>query len=65
VEVFNSEVAREDAIRLTATCIIDGEAGCCGDDGVPSFDRIGNRRHDDLVFLYAFDLIELNGARPA
>jgi len=21
------------------SCIIDGEAVCCGDDGVPSFDR--------------------------
>jgi bifunctional non-homologous end joining protein LigD len=28
---------------------------------VPSFDRIRNRRHDASVFLYAFDLIELNG----
>jgi bifunctional non-homologous end joining protein LigD len=34
---------------------------CCGHDGVPSFDRIRYRRHDDSVFLYAFDLIELNG----
>jgi bifunctional non-homologous end joining protein LigD len=34
---------------------------CCGDDGVPSFDRIRYRRNDDCVFLYAFDLIELNG----
>ncbi len=43
------------------SCIIDGEAVCCGDDGVPSFDRIRHRRHDASVFLYAFDLIELNG----
>jgi bifunctional non-homologous end joining protein LigD len=43
------------------SCIIDGEAVCCGDDGVPSFDRIRYRRHDGAVFLYAFDLIELNG----
>ena len=43
------------------SCIIDGEAVCCGDDGVPSFDRIRYRRHDGTVFLYAFDLIELNG----
>jgi bifunctional non-homologous end joining protein LigD len=43
------------------SCIIDGEAVCCGDDGVPSFDRIRYRRHDADVFLYAFDLIELNG----
>ena len=43
------------------SCIIDGEAVACGDNGVPSFDRIRYRRHDGSVFLYAFDLIELNG----
>jgi bifunctional non-homologous end joining protein LigD len=44
------------------SCIIDGEAVCCDDDGRPSFDRIRYRRHDGAVFLYAFDLIELDGA---
>jgi bifunctional non-homologous end joining protein LigD len=34
---------------------------CCEDNGVPSFDRIRYRRHDAGVFLYAFDLIELDG----
>ena len=43
------------------SCILDGEAVACGADGVPSFDRIRHRRHDASVFLYAFDLIELNG----
>jgi hypothetical protein len=43
------------------SCIIDGEAVCCGENGVPSFDRIRYRRHDADVFLYAFDLIEFNG----
>jgi bifunctional non-homologous end joining protein LigD len=43
------------------SCIIDGEAVCCDDHGMTSFDRIRYRRHDDVVFLYAFDLIELNG----
>jgi bifunctional non-homologous end joining protein LigD len=48
--------------RLRASCcIIDGEAVACGDDGVASFDRVRYRRHDASVFLYAFDLIELNG----
>ena len=27
------------------SCIIDGEAVCCDDNGVPSFDRIRYRRH--------------------
>jgi len=43
------------------SCIIDGEAVACDDNGVPRFDRIRYRRHDDSVFLFAFDLIELNG----
>src|SRR5437763_15357861 len=43
------------------SCIIDGEAVACRDDGMASFDRIRYRRHDAEVFLYAFDLIELNG----
>ena len=43
------------------SCTIDGEAVACGDDGVSSFDHIRYRRNDGSVFLYAFDLIELNG----
>jgi bifunctional non-homologous end joining protein LigD len=43
------------------SCIIDGEAVACGDDGISSFDRIRYRHHDATVFLYAFDLIELDG----
>jgi bifunctional non-homologous end joining protein LigD len=52
----------ESLARLRSrSCIIDGEAVACDDDGRPSFDRIRYRRHDASVFLYAFDLIELNG----
>ena len=48
--------------RLSSrSCIIDGEAVCCDEDGMPSFERIRYRRHDATVFLYAFDLIELSG----
>jgi bifunctional non-homologous end joining protein LigD len=42
------------------SCIIDGEAVACDDDGLASFERIRYRQHDGDVFLYAFDLIELN-----
>jgi len=42
------------------SCIIDGEAVACDDEGVASFNLIRYRRHDS-TFLYAFDLIELNG----
>jgi bifunctional non-homologous end joining protein LigD len=43
------------------SCIIDGEAVACDDNGLASFERIRYRRHDASVFLYAFDLLELNG----
>jgi bifunctional non-homologous end joining protein LigD len=43
------------------SCIIDGEAVGCDDNGVASFDRVRYRHHDERIFLYAFDLIELNG----
>src|SRR5215475_6470362 len=52
----------EALVRLRSrSCIIDGEAVACDDDGRPSFDHIRYRKHDGDVFLYAFDLIELNG----
>jgi len=48
--------------RLRArSCIIDGEAVACSDDGMADFNRIRYRQYDAEVFLYAFDLIELNG----
>jgi ATP-dependent DNA ligase len=52
----------ESLARLRSrSCIIDGEAVACDESGMPSFGRIRYRRHDASVFLYAFDLIELNG----
>ena len=33
------------------SCIIDGEAVACGEDGIASFDRVRYRRHDGRVFL--------------
>jgi ATP-dependent DNA ligase len=43
------------------SCIIDGEAVACGDDGLSSFDRLCYRQNDAIVFMCAFDLIELDG----
>ena len=40
---------------------IDGEAICCGKDGISDFDKLHSHAHSDDVFLYAFDLLELNG----
>jgi bifunctional non-homologous end joining protein LigD len=44
------------------SCTVDGEAVACGEDGIASFDRISYWRNGNIVFLYAFDLIELNGS---
>src|SRR5262245_27829484 len=46
------------------SCIIDGEAVACDENGVTSFNRVRYRRHDESIFLYAFDLIEWNGDDP-
>ena len=43
------------------SCIIDGEAVACDDNGIASFDLVRHHRANDKIFLYAFDLIELNG----
>ena len=48
--------------RLRArSCIVDREVVSCGDDGIASFERMRDWRHGGSVFLYAFDLIELDG----
>jgi bifunctional non-homologous end joining protein LigD len=49
------------ACLRSRSVILDGEAVACDESGMPSFDRLRHRRHDEAVFLYAFDLIELNG----
>jgi bifunctional non-homologous end joining protein LigD len=49
-----------DALRLRS-CLIDGEAVCCDDGGLPVFWKLRQPRDDRHVFLYAFDLIELDG----
>jgi bifunctional non-homologous end joining protein LigD len=43
------------------SCIIDGESVACDDSGVASFDLIRHHRANERIFLYTFDLIELNG----
>jgi bifunctional non-homologous end joining protein LigD len=46
--------------RLRArSCLIDGEAVACDDNGLAVFERL--RRKGRHVFLYAFDLLELDG----
>jgi bifunctional non-homologous end joining protein LigD len=40
---------------------IDGEAAVCGPDGMAAFDELHGRHRLREAFLYAFDLLELNG----
>jgi bifunctional non-homologous end joining protein LigD len=52
----------EAAETLSATeYVIDGEAVVCDANGLAIFDKIRYRRHDGSVFLFAFDLLSLNG----
>jgi bifunctional non-homologous end joining protein LigD len=41
--------------------LIDGEAVACDDSGLAVFQRLRKRKNDASVFLYAFDLVQLNG----
>ena len=43
------------------SCIIDGEAVACGSDGIACFEMIRRWDADESVFMWAFDLIELDG----
>jgi ATP-dependent DNA ligase len=43
------------------SCLLDGEAVACDDNGLAVFERLRHRRDDHSVFLFAFDLLELNG----
>jgi bifunctional non-homologous end joining protein LigD len=43
------------------SCIIDGEAVVCRDDGLTVFDLVRHWANGGSAFLYAFDLIELDG----
>ena len=55
-------VIAEAVARLRATsCIIDGEAVVCGQDGIAVFDLLRYRRNDFSAFMWAFDLIEMDG----
>jgi len=41
--------------------ILDGEGVVCGKDGVSDFNALHSQARDADVFLYAFDVLELNG----
>jgi bifunctional non-homologous end joining protein LigD len=43
------------------SCLIDGEAVCSNEDGLAVFEKMRRQREAGRVFLYAFDLLELDG----
>src|SRR3954451_23227874 len=43
------------------SCLIDGEAVCCDERGLARFDVLRRRHNEAAAFLYAFDLLELDG----
>ena len=43
------------------SCTIDGKAFACGADGIACFELIRGWDADENVFMWAFDLIELDG----
>jgi hypothetical protein len=47
------------ALRV-GSCLIDGELVVCDEAGMSSFERLRSRQHDDIAFLYAFDLLALD-----
>ena len=43
------------------SCLLDGEAVVCDENGLAVFDLIRGYRHDTAAVLCAFDLLELDG----
>ena len=52
---------REAMLALPQDATIDGEAAVCDPMGVADFELLHSREHDRRAFLYAFDLLELDG----
>jgi bifunctional non-homologous end joining protein LigD len=42
------------------SCVIDGEAVACDGAGLSIFEKLRWRHHDGHVFMWSFDLLELN-----
>ena len=44
-----------------ASFYLDGEGVVCDADGIAAFDKLHSKANDHAVFLYAFDLLEIDG----
>jgi bifunctional non-homologous end joining protein LigD len=49
-----------DALQVRS-CVIDGEAVACNGEGLSIFEKLRWRHHDGHVFMWCFDLLQLNG----
>ncbi len=49
------------AAELACDATIDGEAVVCDDDGIADFERLHSRLYNGRAFLWAFDLLQLDG----
>jgi bifunctional non-homologous end joining protein LigD len=48
------------------SCIIDGEAVACDDNGIASFDLVRHHKANKHIFLYVFhDAVQCPQARPS
>jgi ATP-dependent DNA ligase len=54
----DSRGGQQDQSRIV---YLDGEGVVCGADGVALFDKLHSKANDDAAFLYAFDLLEIDG----
>ena len=43
------------------SCLIDGEVVCCDERGLAIFSTLRQRRNEARAFLFAFDLLEMDG----
>ena len=43
------------------SCLIDGEIVCCDERGLAVFETLRQRRNETVAFMFAFDLLELDG----
>ena len=53
--------ARRVLLDQETEALIDREVVCCDENGLAVFQVLRSRRNEPQAFLYAFDLLELNG----
>ena len=53
-------IARAALSLRAVSCLIDGEAVACDDDGLPVFDRLRYQRDDRRVYEFHKSVVKLN-----